>query len=73
MDGKKLYKFLGLSVGLVISRMEPSEKKKYMQLNITYGTNNEYGFNYLRDNMVINKVWYGSKRIKIMQNSWWNR
>ena len=52
----KLYKFLGLSVGLVISRMEPSEKKKAYAADITYGTNNEYGFDYLRDNMVINKA-----------------
>ena len=51
----KLYKFLGLSVGLVISRMEPSKKKEAYAADITYGTNNEYGFDYLRDNMVINK------------------
>ena len=51
----KLYKFLGLSVGLVIAGMEPSEKKKAYACDITYGTNNEYGFDYLRDNMVIYK------------------
>ena len=51
----KLYKFLGLTVGLVISRMEPSKKKEAYAADITYGTNNEYGFDYLRDNMVIHK------------------
>ena len=51
----KLYKFLGLTVGLVISRMEPAKKKEAYAADITYGTNNEYGFDYLRDNMVIHK------------------
>ena len=51
----KLYKFLGLTVGLVISRMEPAKKKEAYAADITYGTNNEYGFDYLRDNMVIRK------------------
>ena len=51
----KLYKFLGLTVGLVISRMEPSKKKEAYAADITYGTDNEYGFDYLRDNMVIHK------------------
>ena len=51
----KLYKFLGLSVGLVISGMEPDEKQKAYNADITYGTNNEFGFDYLRDNMVIYK------------------
>jgi preprotein translocase subunit SecA len=47
----KLYKFLGLSVGLVISDMQPDDKKKAYNCDITYGTNNEFGFDYLRDNM----------------------
>jgi len=51
----KLYKFLGLSVGLVIAGMEPKEKQNAYACDITYGTNNEYGFDYLRDNMVIYK------------------
>ena len=51
----KLYKFLGLSVGLVIAGMEPKEKQQAYACDITYGTNNEYGFDYLRDNMVIYK------------------
>ena len=51
----KLYKFLGLSVGLVISGMNPKDKKEAYACDITYGTNNEYGFDYLRDNMVIYK------------------
>ena len=51
----KLYKFLGLSVGLVIAGMEPQAKQKAYAADITYGTNNEFGFDYLRDNMVIYK------------------
>ena len=51
----KLYKFLGMSVGLVIAGLEPKEKQKAYACDITYGTNNEFGFDYLRDNMVIYK------------------
>ena len=49
----KLYNFLGLSVGLVISGMKPNEKQQAYNCDITYGTNNEFGFDYLRDNMVV--------------------
>ena len=49
----KLYNFLGLSVGLVISGMKPNEKQAAYNCDITYGTNNEFGFDYLRDNMVV--------------------
>ena len=49
----KLYNFLGLSVGLVISGMKPNEKQHAYNCDITYGTNNEFGFDYLRDNMVV--------------------
>ncbi len=51
----KLYKFLGLTVGLVISGMQPQDKRNAYACDITYGTNNEFGFDYLRDNMVIYK------------------
>ena len=51
----KLYTFLGLSVGLVVSGMKPNEKQKAYNCDITYGTNNEFGFDYLRDNMVVYK------------------
>ena len=51
----KLYKFLGLSVGLAIAGMNPKEKQEAYACDITYGTNNEFGFDYLRDNMVIYK------------------
>ena len=51
----KLYKFLGLSVGLVVAGMTPDEKKKAYDADITYGTNNEFGFDYLRDNMSMTK------------------
>ena len=51
----KLYKFLGLSVGLVIAGMGPKAKQEAYAADVTYGTNNEFGFDYLRDNMVIYK------------------
>ncbi len=47
----KLYRFLGLSVGVILSQMESSDKKSAYAADITYGTNNEFGFDYLRDNM----------------------
>jgi len=52
----KVYKFLGLTVGLVQSRMEKKAKQEAYNSDITYGTNNEFGFDYLRDNMVVNKL-----------------
>lgn len=51
----RLYTFLGLSVGCVIHSVEGAERKLAYQADITYGTNNEFGFDYLRDNMVIYK------------------
>ena len=48
----KLYQFLGLTVGINLSQMEHEAKQKAYQSDITYGTNNEFGFDYLRDNMV---------------------
>ncbi len=47
----KIYDFLGLSVGVIVSGQEPQEKKAAYQSDIVYGTNNEFGFDYLRDNM----------------------
>lgn len=49
----KLYTFLGLSVGCVLNSIGGDERKKAYRCDITYGTNNEFGFDYLRDNMVI--------------------
>ena len=51
----KLYRFLGLTVGLIIHGMDHEEKKSAYEADITYCTNNELGFDYLRDNMVIYK------------------
>ena len=51
----KVYRFLGLTVGLAIAGMNPADKKKAYACDVTYGTNNEFGFDYLRDNMVIYK------------------
>ncbi|MEO8142821.1 MAG: DEAD/DEAH box helicase, partial [Betaproteobacteria bacterium] len=49
----RLYGFLGLTVGVNIPQMEPDDKRKAYQADITYGTNNEFGFDYLRDNMAM--------------------
>ena len=49
----KIYKFMGLSVGLIIHDMDNAERRAAYACDITYGTNNEMGFDYLRDNMVI--------------------
>ncbi len=51
----KLYSFLGLSVGLIIHEKDNAERRAAYAADITYGTNNEMGFDYLRDNMVIYK------------------
>ena len=48
-----IYEFLGLTVGFIQHDMEPEERKKAYACDITYGTNNEFGFDYLRDNMAI--------------------
>ena len=49
----KVHRFLGLSVGLIVHDLEPQERRAAYACDITYGTNNELGFDYLRDNMVI--------------------
>ena len=51
----KVYRFLGLKVGLVIHEVPPQARKAMYAADITYGTNNEFGFDYLRDNMAIYK------------------
>lgn len=51
----KIYEFLGMSVGVILHDMDSEERKKAYAADITYGTNNEFGFDYLRDNMVIYK------------------
>lgn len=49
---RPLFEFLGLSIGIIYSMQNPSEKAEAYRADITYGTNNEFGFDYLRDNMV---------------------
>ena len=55
MYKRQVYKYLGLSVGLIIHDMDNDERRKAYACDVTYGTNNEIGFDYLRDNMVIYK------------------
>ena len=47
----RIHHFLGLQVGVILAQMEPDERRKQYEADITYGTNNEFGFDYLRDNM----------------------
>lgn len=56
----KLYRFLGLSVGLVVHEIDDEQRREAYKADITYGTNNEMGFDYLRDNMVI----YAQQRVQ---------
>jgi preprotein translocase subunit SecA len=51
----EIYKFHGLSVGVILNTMNPDDRKNEYECDITYGTNNEFGFDYLRDNMSIEK------------------
>ena len=48
----RLYNFLGLSTGLIVANLDYNQRKEAYACDITYGTNNEFGFDYLRDNMV---------------------
>ena len=52
----KIYNFLGLSVGLIVHGLNNSQRRSAYACDVTYGTNNEFGFDYLRDNMVIYKT-----------------
>ena len=56
----RIYRFLGLTVGVNLSQMEHARKKEAFAADITYGTNNEFGFDYLRDNM----VYHPSERVQ---------
>jgi preprotein translocase subunit SecA len=56
----RIYKFLGLSVGLIVHGLEAEERRESYLADITYGTNNEFGFDYLRDNM----AWEASQRVQ---------
>ena len=49
----KIHRFLGLTVGCIVRELEPNERRAAYNCDITYGTNNEFGFDYLRDNMVV--------------------
>jgi preprotein translocase subunit SecA len=60
----KIYRFLGLSVGCIVHGMSKKERKQVYDCDVTYGTNNEFGFDYLRDNMVI----YQEERVQRERN-----
>ena len=55
----RLYNFLGLSTGLIVANLDYNQRKEAYAADVTYGTNNEFGFDYLRDNMVSDvSQWY---------------
>src|SRR5438046_3648850 len=56
----RIYRFLGLSVGLIQANMRPEQRRPAYAADITYGTNNEFGFDYLRDNM----TWTADERVQ---------
>jgi preprotein translocase subunit SecA len=56
----RIHRFLGLSVGVILAQMPPAERRKQYACDITYGTNNEFGFDYLRDNM----AWSGEELVQ---------
>ncbi len=58
----KIHKFLGLTVGCIQNNMDDYERKEQYASDITYGTNNEFGFDYLRDNMKFDVETFGSAR-----------
>src|SRR5438552_19050845 len=49
----RVHRFLGLSVGCILAQMPPDQRKEQYACDVTYGTNNEFGFDYLRDNMAM--------------------
>ena len=51
----KIYEFLGLTVGVIVHGLDNDERRENYNCDITYGTNNQFGFDYLRDNMIIYK------------------
>ncbi len=58
----EIYKFHGLTVGCILNTMNPQQRKEIYNYDITYGTNNEFGFDYLRDNMAIDMEGQGSAK-----------
>ena len=63
----EIYKFHGLTVGVILNTMNPDDRKKEYDCDITYGTNNEFGFDYLRDNMSIeNKIRFRGNIIMLL-------
>ena len=61
----ELYSWLGLSVGINLSAKSPAEKREAYNCDITYSTNSEVGFDYLRDNMVVRKEKHGTTSIEL--------
>ena len=62
----RVHRFLGLSVGVILANMDPATRRKQYACDITYGTNNEFGFDYLRDNMawsIEERVQRASRRV----------
>ena len=61
----EIYKFLGLTVGLIVHGLDFNDRKGHIICDVVYGTNNEFGFDYLRDNMVLYKEQVVQKGVKL--------
>ena len=61
----RLYNFLGPSTGLIVANLDYNQRKEAYACDITYGTNNEFGFDYLRDNMVSDVISNGTTSIEL--------
>ena len=68
----RIYKFLGLSVGVIVHGLDDDERREAYAADVTYGTNNEYGFDYLRDNMKyeIARTWCSAGTISRSSTRW---
>ena len=67
----QIFKFLGLTIGVILQPMQPWDRNKEYAADITYGTNNEFGFDYLRDNMVReSKIWFSARIIMPSLMKW---
>ena len=63
-----IYKFLGLTVGVIVHELDDNERHQAYRCDVTYGTNNEFGFDYLRDNMKpIQRLGFGSLALLPLQ------
>jgi len=67
----QVYEFLGLSVGVIVHGLSQDQRQRSYQSDVTYGTNNEFGFDYLRDNLVYDAARWSSGAITSRSSTRW--